>query len=104
MTKVSKADRDRVALIIHRQDWARIDQVGGYETEWTIENGKLYWADLDPGKEYRATTLVVMPVRTFIAQNRDWWVNDDLASDVEESRFRDSKKTPDGPAGSAPRL
>lgn len=69
--KVSRADRARVALIIHRLDWSRIDQVGGYETEHRIENGKVYWADLDAGKEYQATELVVMSVRQFIAKHRD---------------------------------
>jgi hypothetical protein len=57
-----------VRQIIHACDMGRIDEVGGYETEWTIENGKVYWADLDPGKEYRATTLLVMPVDQFIAE------------------------------------
>lgn len=60
--------RELVRQIIRAHDVGRINEVGGYETDWTIENGKVYWADLDPRKEYRATTLVVMPLDQFIAE------------------------------------
>lgn len=81
-TSVSKDDRERVRRIIHRCDWSRIDMVGGYETEWTIENGKVYWADLDARKEYNATTLIVMSVKRFITKYQDF-LNDDEWGDTD---------------------
>jgi hypothetical protein len=49
----------------------------------------VYWADLDGGKEYHATTLIVMPIDQFIAKYEpdpeDW-------DDLEFPNERDSEE------------
>jgi hypothetical protein len=68
----------KVAAIIERCDQGRMDHNGGYYSQYVIENGKVYWADYDPGKEYNAVTLTVTPVKKFISEHA-WVFEDDDA-------------------------
>lgn len=57
---------DMVRKIIEFDDAMRIDLVGGYGTEWQLIDGVVYWAALDPSKDYNRTELIVEPVDVFI--------------------------------------
>lgn len=61
----------KVAYIINSVDETRMDNHGGYPTDWTIENGKVYWANLDGGKDYNKTLLEISPIEKFI-KDYDW--------------------------------
>ena len=79
------ADEALVASVIAWHDAMRIRTVGGYESDYVIEHGKVYWADLDAGKEYQATELIVMPVEEFLEE----YVNEDITEDIN-SHFLES--------------
>jgi hypothetical protein len=61
-------DEEKVAAIIEACDSGRMSFHGGYPTDWTIRDGIVYWADLDGGKDYNRTQLVIRPVKEFIAE------------------------------------
>lgn len=65
----------KVAAIIGRCDQSRIDCFGGYHSQYVIENGKVYWADYDAGKEHNAVELTVTPIDEFITKHA--WVFED---------------------------
>ena len=71
-------NEENVACIIESMDRTRIDLVGGYYSDWMIQDGKVIWANLDAGKEYAKTLLVVQPLAEFIKQY-EW-----LLSEIEE--------------------
>lgn len=72
--------RERVERIIECLDQIRIDEVGGYHSDWVIDHDKVYQATLDAGKDYNAPELVVMPVDEFIKEH-EWVLEDDDESD-----------------------
>jgi hypothetical protein len=76
VARVTKRQRDLVERIIERADQSRMDSVGGYPSQFIIDNGNVYWADYDAGKEYNAIEFTVMPVGKFIKEN-DFWLEDD---------------------------
>ncbi len=57
--------RDVVHFIIDLMDEARLTCQGGYPSDWTIENGRLYWAHLSDYKDC-AAELTVEDVDSFI--------------------------------------
>ena len=62
---------DKVAVIIDHDDGSRIGMVGGYPTDYAIIGRKVYWATLDPGKDYNRTVLEITPVSDFI-EDTEW--------------------------------
>ena len=69
------SNKQKVAILIDCMDNSRIATTGGYETDFCIENGKVYHADLDPGKDNKRVILTVETVEEFIKQN-DFWIED----------------------------
>lgn len=64
----------KVEFIVASCDETRIDNSGGYPSQYILENGKIYWATMDGGKEYNAPELVVRPVEQFIEEHK--WVEE----------------------------
>lgn len=67
----SLSDAKKVAVIIDHDDQSRIDMVGGYPTDYAIVGRKVYWATLDPGKDYNRAVLEITPIAEFI-ENTEW--------------------------------
>jgi hypothetical protein len=64
--------QELIARIIEAADSSRLDDSGGYPSEYVIDRGKVYWADYDAGKEYAAITLTVMRIDEFISEHSYW--------------------------------
>jgi hypothetical protein len=74
--KRKSSQRELVERIIERADQSRLDMCGGYPSANVIENGKVYWANYDAGKEYNAVELIVMPIDEFI-KSYDFWLEEE---------------------------
>lgn len=67
----SLAASDKVDLLVDVMDGSRMDRGGGYPSQYVIENGKVYWAHPDDGKDGNAVALTVLPVEAFIESYGD---------------------------------
>lgn len=76
---------EQVRRIIEAADCTRLDICYGYPSQYVIENDRVYWADYDASKEYKAVQLIVMPIAEFISEFQCW-----LETESEEDVSRET--------------
>jgi hypothetical protein len=60
-----RANEDKIDKIIMELDQIRFDIVGGYPSQYLVENGKVYWATVNDNDE---PELIHMPIDEFISE------------------------------------
>lgn len=63
MESAQGSEEERVAAAITVMDSVRLDNFGGYPSDWLIDGGRIYIATIDHNG---APTLIVTRVKTFL--------------------------------------